>query len=203
MALIEFKPHYVYMHIFPNGKKYIGYSHQNPSRRFRKGKGYKDLLCYDDILKYGWDNIKHIIIKDNLARKEAQELEKEMILKYKTNNEKYGYNKSIGTKLCKERIEEVRQRAYGNKNMLGKHHTEEVKKKLRQANLGKKMSETAKAKKSKPVIQYDKQMNVIKEYYGIHKASEMTGIYWTNIARCCNSKCKTAGGYIWKFKEEI
>ena len=66
MAMVTFQTHYVYMHIFPNGKKYIGYSHQNPSKRFRKGEGYKGLSCYDDILKYGWDNIKHIIILEQV-----------------------------------------------------------------------------------------------------------------------------------------
>ena len=96
--------YYVYIHIFPNNKKYIGYSHQKPNRRFRNGKGYKDLKVYDEISKYGWDNIKHEILANNLNRKEAQQKEHEYILLYKTNQSEYGYNISIGTKLNQEQI---------------------------------------------------------------------------------------------------
>ena len=203
MNLIEFQDtndYYVYMHIFPNGKKYIGYTHQKPNRRFRNGLGYKNLKVYDYIQKYGWDNIKHIILIDKLTKKQAQQKEIEFILEHKSNEEKYGYNLSIGTKLCEEQIELLRKKSIGNKNMLGKHHTEEAKEKIRQANLGKVMLEETKAKKSKAVIQYDKLLNKINEFYGIHEASRKTNINWTNIAECCKGNRKSAGGYIWKYK---
>jgi hypothetical protein len=52
----------------------------------------------------------------------------------------------------------------------------------------------------KSVIQYDKQMNFIKEFDSIKIA-----IIETNspaVGGCCNGKLKTSGGFIWKFKNQ-
>ena len=125
-----------------------------------------------------------------------------MILLYKTNDEEFGYNLSIGTKLSKKHIETIKNNSIGNKNMLGHHHTNEAKEKIRKANLNKIVSEETKKKKSKPVIQYDKTMNKINEFYGIHEASRQTNIYWTCIAGCCSGKRKSAGGFHWCFVKE-
>ena len=69
--------------------------------------------------------------------------------------------------------------------------------------LGKKMSTEAKEKisinNSKPVIQYDKDMNKIKEYSSITSASNQTLINYSCIGECCRNNQKTAGGFIWKF----
>jgi hypothetical protein len=69
--------------------------------------------------------------------------------------------------------------------------------------LGKKISIDAKEKislnNSKPVIQYDKNMNKIKEYSSIINASTQTLINVTCIGACCRNKQKTAGGFIWRF----
>ena len=57
-------------------------------------------------------------------------------------------------------------------------------------------------KNSKPVIQYDLDMNIIAEYAGAREAGRKTGYNQSNITKCCN-KCKhynTVGGYIWKYK---
>jgi len=87
----------VYMHIAPNGKKYIGITGGKVSRRWRKdGTGYKGQAFYNAIKKYGWDNFEHIIISDNLTQKEACQMEIDLIKKYKTTNKKHGYNRSTG-----------------------------------------------------------------------------------------------------------
>lgn len=56
--------------------------------------------------------------------------------------------------------------------------------------------------RSKPVIQYDLNMNKIKEWDNAYKCREF-GFDNTNIARCCNGKQKQYKGYIWRFKEVI
>ena len=53
----------------------------------------------------------------------------------------------------------------------------------------------------KPVQQFDKQGNLIAEYANGHQASEETGVCYININYCCNGKRKSAGGFVWKFKE--
>jgi hypothetical protein len=52
----------------------------------------------------------------------------------------------------------------------------------------------------KPVLQFDKQGNFIKEYPSQSQASRKNKISQTNISRVCLGKRKTAGGFIWKFK---
>jgi hypothetical protein len=58
-------------------------------------------------------------------------------------------------------------------------------------------------KLSKAVIQYDLEGNFIKEYYSIMQASRDNKISDSNISSVCSGKrFKTAGGFIWKYKNE-
>ena len=85
----------VYVHKFPNGKVYVGLTKQKPKDRWGdNGYGYKKQPVYKAILEYGWDNIEHEIIKENLTHKEAQQLEKDLVLVY--NSIQNGYNISEG-----------------------------------------------------------------------------------------------------------
>lgn len=84
----------VYIHTFPNNKVYVGItSYKNANYRWQNGKGYKtQRLMYNAIQKYGWDNIKHKVLFDNLTKEEAEKKEIELINFYKSSNKKYGYN---------------------------------------------------------------------------------------------------------------
>lgn len=127
----------VYVHIFPNEKKYFGITKLKPEYRWNNGKGYKkQKLVYDAIKKYGWDNIKHKILFENLSEKEAKNKEKELIKKYKTNDAKYGYNiteggdGASGVKLSQHVIDILIK---ANK---GKHRSEETKRKISESSKG-------------------------------------------------------------------
>lgn len=54
---------------------------------------------------------------------------------------------------------------------------------------------------SKPVIRIDFLGNVLEEYGSTMEAERKTGIYHSNISKCCKGILKKAGGYYWKFKE--
>lgn len=54
--------------------------------------------------------------------------------------------------------------------------------------------------KSKPVLQYDREGNFIREWPSMMKVEEETGIYQQNISMCCLGSRNSAGGYIWKYK---
>lgn len=54
---------------------------------------------------------------------------------------------------------------------------------------------------TKKAVQCDLQGKPIKEWQSIKEASEETKIERRNINACCRGKRKTAGGYIWKYKE--
>lgn len=84
----------VYLLTFPNNKVYIGITSQLEKNRWRNGDGYIDNeVMYNDILKYGWINIKKNILYKDLSFEKAREKEKELIINYKSHLKKYGYNR--------------------------------------------------------------------------------------------------------------
>jgi len=52
----------------------------------------------------------------------------------------------------------------------------------------------------KPVIQYDLDLNLIKEYIGVNEASRQTNIPSSAITMCCKGKLKTTNKTIFKYK---
>lgn len=54
---------------------------------------------------------------------------------------------------------------------------------------------------SKGIIQYDLGGNILSEYNSIKEASEITGIIKQNISANLTGKYKSAGGFIWKYKD--
>lgn len=56
---------------------------------------------------------------------------------------------------------------------------------------------------NKAVLQYDKKLNFMHEYHSIRDASRKTNVHVSNIGMCCNKKRKTAGGFVWKFKDKF
>ena len=83
------------MHTFPNGKKYIGITRQKPKERWgANGSGYKKQPIYKAIQLYGWNNITHDVVYENVSKEFAQEKEKELIQKFDTIRN--GYNVSPG-----------------------------------------------------------------------------------------------------------
>lgn len=121
----------VYIHIFPNGKRYVGVTSLIPKLRWgANGCNYKNPYMKNAIKKYRWNNIKHEIVAEGLSFEEAEKMEIDLIKKYNSADKKYGYNISEGGIACKK-------------------CSEATKEKLRNANLGKIMSAESKAKISK------------------------------------------------------
>ena len=56
---------------------------------------------------------------------------------------------------------------------------------------------------SKPIIQYDKDSNFIKEWTCITDVERKMGYSVSNISRCLRGKSNTAYGYIWKYKNAV
>lgn len=54
---------------------------------------------------------------------------------------------------------------------------------------------------SKPVLQYDLNDNLVKEYPSIRQVERETGFANQHISACCKGKLKQAYGYIWEYKE--
>ena len=86
----------VYILIFPNSKVYIGQTINTKNRWGKNGNKYKENeKMYQDICKYGWDNIDKKILYDHLSYQKSIDLEREMIIHYRSNVPIYGYNKDL------------------------------------------------------------------------------------------------------------
>ena len=194
----------VYKHTSPNGKIYIGITSKNPLKRWKNGNGYKgNRHFWRAIVKYGWNNFKHEILFSGLTKNEACEKEIELIAKYKSNNQKYGYNHTIGGEinrgfhftLSEESKRMISTRMIGNNNagnqsgknnhFYGHHHSKTAREKISAAQYN-------------PVLQYDKDGNFIAEYANAYQAELQTKI--RHSLDCCKHKRKSAGGYYWRFK---
>lgn len=118
----------------------------------------------------------------------------------------------INTVLVKKYSTEHRRKiSEGNK---GKKMSEESRRKLSISSTGKKMSEEAcikmsfakkgkyNTKKSKPVLQFTIDGEFIMEFPSISEVKRQLGFKsaTTMVSRCCSGNCKTAYGYIWKYK---
>ena len=183
--------HYVYIHRNPTTKQifYVGVGYKGRAWAFKWGhsKHY-----YNYIQKYGLPTVE--MYKTNLTENEAYELEEQLISEYGRvgiDNNGILVNKSSGGKTS----------AKGTKQ----HLTDEWKKKIGDANRGKAKhtDETKKTignKNSKPVMQYSSDGNLVKELNSHWEASQILDINHKSINNCVVGLAKTAGGFIWKYK---
>jgi group I intron endonuclease len=118
-----------------NGKIYIGQTTQGLVVRETKHFSGKVKHYFSRALhKYGRDNFTWETIEYCDSKEELDEMEFHYIKQYNSNNREYGYNCTlggegqVGFKHTKESIEKMRIAQLGNKNMLGKHHTDITKK---------------------------------------------------------------------------
>ena len=124
------KKYFVYEHINKiNGKIYIGVTCQAPHLRWgNNGCHYKDNEhFYRAMQKYGWNNFDHIILFENLSVESASKLEYELIQRYHSNRADYGYNHASG-------------------GIDSFTFNEDSKLKMRNAKLGRKLSQSTKSK---------------------------------------------------------
>lgn len=209
----------VYMHKCPNNKVYIGITQQELKKRWNYGNGYKGCkLFYKAIKKYGWNNIEHFVLYDKLSKEDAEKKEIELIAKYKSNNQKYGYNICSGGNGTPNHIVSEETKIKISQKTKEAMNNEKTKDKIRKCHLGKKLTEEHKNKirlsSKKNVSEETKEkMRLINKnkikvrcietgniYDSIHNASRITNIAYQNIYKVCNGKRKSAGGYTWKYE---
>jgi len=185
------KNYYVYYHY--NSKNYdliyIGVGYKNRAYIFKWGRN-KHYLNY--IKKYGDPPVD--LKYKNLTMDEAYKLEEELINKYGRKGIDIGgilLNKSLGGKTSANGVKQNRTKEWGNKISEAKknkpQHTKESKKLISEKN-------------SKPVLQYDKQGNFIKEWKSQLEASKLLNINYQSINNCVKNISKTAGNFIWNIK---
>lgn len=218
---MENKNYTVYMHLFPNNKKYIGITKVKPQYRWgSNGRYHHNVYMMNAIKKYKWENVKHIILYKNLTKEEAEQKEIELISYYKSNQRKYGYNIQNGGNVhcvSEETKRKISDSTKGEKHfMYGTHRSKETINKISKSTKGRKgywegkqRTEETKAKISnalKGKISKNRKrvlcLETKKIYDSMHIASEETNTEVSNICMCCKGKLKTTNGYHWKYYNE-
>lgn len=179
---------------------YIGItSNTNPNKRFgNKGQGYKtQVLMNNAIQKYGWENIKHVIIARGLSESMAQDFERYLIRIYKTTDSEYGYNVCVGGQIIPEEA-----RKYLSECRTGKKKSEEHKRKIGIANTGTKHSLDS-IPNIRAVLRYNfKTLEYVGEYVSVSDAARRCGIAPIAISNCANGSKRKAGDSVWFYKDE-
>ena len=209
----------IYVLSFPDGKVYIGTTRAKKAEyRWNNGKGYhKNQLVYEAIQKFGWDNVKRVVLLEGLSREEAEKSEIDLISRYQSTDGKYGYNVSFGGTSKGRFNEETRKRI--SEAHLGKTVTPETRKKQSESlkgiprtvewkgkiSLGNKGKVHTKAQnkfvsdlKSKEVICVEsgdrfKNAKEAAHYLGFHNRG-------TNIQNVVNRNDRTAYGFHWRYE---
>lgn len=120
----------VYMHRLFDCRVYIGITGRDVSVRWYSGSGYSGQpRFYNAIKKYGWDAFEHVVLFEGLSREDAENMEIELIRKYRSTERGYGFNAANGGS-CAGKL------------------TEESKKKISIANSGKRASAETRVKMS-------------------------------------------------------
>lgn len=137
----------VYKHTTPCGKVYIGITSQRLEKRWQNGNGYIHNDHFTKAIKrYGWQNIKHDVLFENLTIQDAYKKEIELISYYKSNDPNYGYNNSSGGEGANGIVMSESAKQKLREKSIGRHLSEEAKQKVSKFNKGKKQSEETKRK---------------------------------------------------------
>lgn len=120
-------------------------------------------------------------------------------------------------------IEAIRRSKLGEKNpMFGKSPSDEVRKKIGDSQRGEKnhwygkhLSQEQKDRLTEwnktedairlrciPVLQYTKDMELVRIWYSAREAERVVGVNHNLIRRCCVGGRKTARGFVWKYPED-
>ena len=184
---------------------------REPKKRWNYGWGYQNnSKMWNDIQNSDWNtDWEHNILGQFEDKQEALNVEEMFIWLFDSTND--GYNISSYGSGHYERTEEQKRKT--SEANTGKHRSEESKKKISEALSGEKAywygkhhSEEYRKKISQSmgvngILQFSKDGELIAEYSSIHEAERQTGCNQGNICRCCKGKRKSAGGFIWRYKE--
>lgn len=184
-----------------NGKRYVGITNNTSKRWYGKGKKYMNCPRFASaIKKYGWDNFYHVVIVRGLSLEEANVLEQFYIHAYETCDESHGYNIQPGGNFVP--------------TMLGKHHSEETKRKMRESALGrvipdeqrKKHSEAMKGKlvgKRNHMSTAVRCVTTGEIFESQQIAAKAKGVLQSKIWKCCNGEATHTHGLRWEYVDSV
>ena len=202
-----------------NGLVYIGITSRNPKKRWGcNGAGYQprkkgSSRFYNAILKYGWDNFDHIVLKSGLTKFEAEAEEIDLIATFNSCYRDRGYNVEHGGR-CTGKLSEGQRKAISDSwadpvkraarikgisdGLSGKKLSAEHRRRLSEARKGRFTGSNASNARS--VRQLDIDGNTIKTFGSIAEARDELGVCSANICRAIRTG-KTCGGFRWSYND--
>lgn len=186
----------IYIIESPSGAVYIGQSRDIPKRwkSHLRTPASKHTIIHKSLKKYGAEAHKFTILhflNNDVSQNILDCYEQEYIKLFKNN----GYrlmNISPG----------------GSAPMYGRKHTEESRAKMSTSRAGENNPNYGKgcfgadSGRARPVIQYSKDGTFINEFVTITDASRQLNINRLSISNVVNKRAFTAGGFIWRYKNE-
>lgn len=171
--------YYVYRHISPCGRVYVGITKMSLYDRWGKdGCRYKHCkLFYRAIKKYGWNNLIHEVILDGVSKSEAIYAEKYLVRWYKMHGMSYNTTD-------------------GGDGTHGFHMPQDAKERI---------SEYMKNRESRPVLQYSIDGEFIAEYKSAKEAAKILGYGKTSVSNCASGRKgkNLLFGSIFIYKDDI
>jgi hypothetical protein len=191
--------------------RFFVYCHVRPDTNavFYVGKGIKRRITDGSRRSNHWKNIvkkaggfRPIVIRENIEERDALDLEVQIIAALR----------SIGCRLCNmndggdgvsgyrhppETVARIRQNAIGNKSRTGQKASEEERKKVSLAQIGKKHSEQTKKRMGIQVrcltngVVYDTQT----------EASNALNLNSSSVSMCCRGLLKQTKGYQFQYAD--
>lgn len=183
-----------------NGKRYVGITKNLKRRWYGNGKEYAECQHFATaIKKYGWHNFTHYLLESDLSLDEANALEQHYIARYKTQDRKHGYNIQPGGHFVP--------------SMLGKHHSDETKQKMREKALGRVISQEQRQKHSEAMkgkmvgAKNHKSTAVIclntgEVFETQRSAAEAKHVLQAKISLCCQGKSNHTHGLRWAYADK-
>lgn len=152
----------------------------------------------NDKLQFAWWQMSHCKKSDReyevsaedyaMAKKAHSSAMRKQSIKLWSNPEtRAKIQSSLSSLETRKKMSESAKRRYNTPK--GRMHIEEM------------WTDDLKASISKPVLQFSKDGEFVSEYFGAREAARCLGIVPSSIIECCNKKRKSAGGFIWKYKE--
>lgn len=185
----------VYTVTNPIGEVYIGQSSNINDRwqSHRSSSNHFERKFKDSILKYGHEN--HLF-------KVIEECDKsELRIKERFWQEQYFLDGVPLLNLVLAKIGPFPTRCHPSSKELMANRTIRVHTGLKRSYESKENMRVACMDRSKPVCQYDLDMNFMAEYRSAHEAARQTKLQRPHISECCRGTSKTHGGFKWKYKD--
>jgi hypothetical protein len=203
----------VYVHTFPNKKVYVGITSRPVKERWGYGNNYtKCVSVYRAIKKYGWNNIRHDVIRVVESKEEAERLERLFIYKYGSNDPRFGYNLTAGgdargglQQESKDRIGDKNKAIWASDPLKREEAAKRMKKRMENQEYRDMvlmaLGNAPKKGGPKRVLQIDNNGNIIKVWDSSADIQNSGIATRQAISLCCLGKIKTCKGFVWKFAD--